>query len=92
MRRIKIAVVEGDGIGKEVIPAAITVLDTLPLDIEKVPVEIGYGKWKRTGKAMNDDDFDIFESCDCIFFGAITTPPDPDYKSVLLGGGGRSIL
>jgi len=84
MRRIKIAVVEGDGIGREVIPAAITVLDTLPLDIEKVPVEIGYGKWKRTGKAMTDDDFDIFESCDCMFFGAITTPPDPDYKSVLV--------
>ncbi|HIE32194.1 MAG TPA: NAD-dependent isocitrate dehydrogenase [Methanosarcinales archaeon] len=81
---MKVAVVEGDGIGKEVVSAALKVLDALSLDIEEVPVEIGYGKWKRTGKAITEDDFDIFESCDCIFFGAITTPPDPDYKSVLV--------
>lgn len=81
---MKVAVVEGDGIGKEVVPAALPVLDAFSLDIEEVPVEIGYGKWKRTGKAITDDDFNIFESCDCIFFGAITTPPDPSYKSVLV--------
>ncbi|MHC1575239.1 MAG: isocitrate/isopropylmalate dehydrogenase family protein [Candidatus Methanogasteraceae archaeon] len=84
MRQMKIAIVEGDGIGKEVIPAALGVLDALALDIEKVPVEIGYGKWKRTGRAMTEDDLDIFRSCDCILFGAITTPPDPEYKSVLV--------
>ena len=84
MRQMKIAVVEGDGIGKEVIPAALEVLDAFTLDIEKVPVEIGYGKWKRTGRAITEDDFDIFRSCDCILFGAITTPQDPEYKSVLV--------
>ncbi len=84
VNRMKIAVVGGDGIGKEVVPAALQVLDVLSLDIEKVPVEVGYGKWKRTGRAITEDDFDLFRSCDCIFFGAITTPPDPDYKSVLV--------
>ena len=84
MQQMKIAVVEGDGIGKEVIPAAIDVLDTLTLDVEKVPVEIGYGRWKRTGSAITEDDFNIFRSCDCILFGAITTPPDPEYRSVLV--------
>ena len=81
---MKIAVASGDGIGKEVVPAALQVLDALSLNIEKVPVEIGYGKWKRTGKAITDDDLDLLRSCDCTFFGAITTPPDPDYKSVLV--------
>ncbi len=84
VNRMKVAVTQGDGIGKEVVPAALRVLDALSLDIEKVPVEVGYGKWKRTGRAITDDDFDLFRSCDCIFFGAITTPPDPDYKSVLV--------
>ena len=84
MQQMKIAVVEGDGIGKEVIPAALEVLDTLTLDVEKVPVEIGYGRWKRTGRAITEDDLDIFRSCDCILFGAITTPPDPEYRSVLV--------
>jgi methanogen homoisocitrate dehydrogenase len=81
---MKIAVVEGDGIGKEVIPAAIDVLDALALPLEKVPVELGYGKWERTGYAITDDDLETLKECDCILFGAITTPSDPAYKSVLL--------
>lgn len=81
---MKLAVVEGDGIGKEVIPAAIEVLDALGLDAEKVPVELGFRKWEKTGQAITDDDLNILKSCDCILFGAITTPPDPNYKSVLL--------
>ena len=81
---MKIAVVEGDGIGKEVIPAAIEVLDALSLPIEKLPVELGYGKWEKTGSAITDEDLKILKECDCILFGAITTPSDPNYKSVLL--------
>lgn len=81
---MKLAVVEGDGIGKEVIPAAIEVLDALSLPIEKVPVELGYGKWEKTGSAITYEDLDILKECDCILFGAITTPSDPSYKSVLL--------
>ncbi len=81
---MKIAVVPGDGIGKEVIPAALSVLDAFGLDIEKIPLEIGYGKWERTGSALTDDDIDIIKECDCVLFGAITTPPDPNYKSVLV--------
>jgi methanogen homoisocitrate dehydrogenase len=81
---LKLAVIEGDGIGKEVIPAAVEVLDALGLDVEKVPVELGYGKWEKTGQAITDDDLEVLKECDCILFGAITTPPDPNYKSVLL--------
>jgi methanogen homoisocitrate dehydrogenase len=81
---MKIAVVEGDGIGKEVIPAAIEVLDVLALPVEKVPVELGYAKWEKTGSAITDDDLAVLKECDCILFGAITTPSDPTYKSVLL--------
>ncbi len=81
---MKIAVAPGDGIGKEVIPAALDVLDVFGLDIEKIPLDIGYGKWERTGNALTDEDMDIIKGCDCILFGAITTPPDPNYKSVLM--------
>lgn len=82
--KLKAAIIPGDGIGKEVLPAALSVLDVFGLDIEKVPLEIGYGKWKKTGSAITDDDIAIIRECDCVLFGAITTPPDPDYKSVLL--------
>ena len=81
---MKLAVIEGDGVGKEVIPAAVEVLDALCLDIEKVPFELGCGKWEKTGASITDKDVRILEECDCVLFGAVTTPPDPDYKSVLL--------
>lgn len=81
---MKIAIVPGDGIGREVIPAALSVLDAFSLDIEKIPLEIGYGKWERTGSAITDEDMETIKQCDCVLFGAITTPPDPDYKSVLM--------
>jgi len=81
---MKLAIVPGDGIGREVIPAALSVLDAFGLDIEKVPLDIGYGKWERTGNALTDEDMDIIKGCDCVLFGAITTPPDPGYKSVLM--------
>ncbi|MDO8727525.1 MAG: isocitrate/isopropylmalate family dehydrogenase [Candidatus Methanoperedens sp.] len=81
---MKLAVVPGDGIGKEVMPAALSVLDAFGLDMEQIPIEIGYGKWERTGSALTDEDISIIKDCDCVLFGAITTPPDPNYKSVLL--------
>lgn len=84
VKPLKIAVIEGDGIGKEVIPAAIQVLDALSLPVEKVPLKIGYEKWEQTGSAITQADIDLLKECDCILFGAITTPNDPDYKSVLL--------
>ena len=85
---MKIAVIEGDGIGKEVIPVAVSILDyfneTYGWGIEKVPVEVGFGKWQRTGDAITDDDISVLKTCDAILFGAITTVSDPSYKSVLL--------
>ncbi len=81
---MKVAVVEGDGIGREVIPVARNVLETIRPDFEFFPVEVGYGKWARTGCACDADDIAALKSADTILFGAITTPPDPDYNSILL--------
>ena len=80
----RVAVISGDGIGPEVIESALGVLEAAGVDIEEVPVEIGFGKWKRTGKAMSDEDMDEIKDCRCVLLGAITTPHDPNYKSVLL--------
>ncbi len=68
---MKIAVVPGDGIGKEVMPAALSVLDAFGLEIEKVPLEIGYGKWEKTGSAITDDDIALIRECDCVLFGLL---------------------
>jgi methanogen homoisocitrate dehydrogenase len=83
-RAKKVAVIPGDGIGPEVMESALAVLDAAGARFERVPVEIGFGRWKRTGRAMSDEDVETIRECDCALFGAITTPPDPGYRSVLL--------
>ena len=80
----KIAVIPGDGIGPEVVESALEVLQAAGACYEPVHMEIGLGRWKKTGQAMSDEDMDTIRECDCILFGAITTPSDPNYRSVLL--------
>jgi methanogen homoisocitrate dehydrogenase len=80
----RVAVIGGDGIGPEVIECAMAALKAAGAEIENVPVEIGFAKWKRTGQAMTKEDMALIASCHCILFGAITTPPDSNYRSVLL--------
>ncbi|WOF15281.1 isocitrate/isopropylmalate dehydrogenase family protein [Methanoplanus sp. FWC-SCC4] len=81
---MKIAIVKGDGIGQEVIPPAEKILRHFLPGAEYFDVKVGYEKWKETGTACTDDDIKKLKSADAILFGAITTPPDPDYKSVIM--------
>jgi|GEM_PF-1671738 len=81
---VKVAIVEGDGIGHEVIPVARDILAALRPDFEFFDVEVGYGVWERTGCACGEEAMADLRSADVILFGAITTPPDPDYRSILL--------
>jgi len=81
---VKVAVVEGDGIGHEVIPVARDILAAVRPDFEFFDVEVGYGLWERTGCACGEETMAELRSADAILFGAITTPPDPDYRSAVL--------
>jgi methanogen homoisocitrate dehydrogenase len=80
----KIAVVEGDGIGHEVIPVAKKVLELLHPEYEYLRVDVGYGKWEQTGCPCADRDIAALKTADAILFGAVTTPPMKDYQSVVL--------
>jgi methanogen homoisocitrate dehydrogenase len=80
----KIAVVCGDGIGQEVIPVASDILQLLHPEFDLFPVEVGYGQWERTGEAMGNEELAQLKSADAILFGAVTTPPSPDYRSVIV--------
>lgn len=80
----RVAVIAGDGIGPEVTESALQVLQAAGADLDLVHLQIGLGRWKRTGEAMGDGDLEEIQKCNCILFGAITTPPDPGYGSVLL--------
>jgi methanogen homoisocitrate dehydrogenase len=80
----RVAIIEGDGIGKEVIPVAREVLAAVRPDLEFFPVEVGYSRWERTGEAITSADIAALREADAILLGAVTTPPDPDYRSVVV--------
>jgi methanogen homoisocitrate dehydrogenase len=80
----RVAVVEGDGIGHEVIPIARDVLALLHPEFDFFPVDVGYSRWEATGCPCADRDIAELKTADAILFGAVTTPPMKDYQSVVL--------
>jgi 3-isopropylmalate dehydrogenase len=84
---IRIAVIEGDGIGREVIPAAIGVVRELGLGLEFDAVDVCAERFIQTGEALPGDAFRRLESADAILLGAIGDPriADPAYTAQTLG-------
>jgi 3-isopropylmalate dehydrogenase len=86
----RIAVLEGDGIGREVIPAAIEVVEALSLPLEFDRVDAGdeglAGRFLRRGEALTDAEFDRIAAADAVLLGAIGDPriTDPAYTSQTL--------
>lgn len=80
----RIAVVEGDGIGREVVPIAARALLSLRPDWAQVPVELGLERWRRTGTALDEGDLEVLRSTDAVLFGAVQSAPDGEYPSVVL--------
>ena len=66
----EIAVIEGDGIGREVVPAAVDVLESLDVDFEFVAAEAGDATRDATGEALPDETYDLVADADATLFGA----------------------
>ena len=78
MPKYKIAVLPGDGVGVEVVEAALTVLDKLKVDAEYVQGDIGWKFWCNEGNALPDRTIQLLKETDCCLFGAITSKPKED--------------
>ena len=83
---MRIAVIAGDGIGREVIPAGISVLEkavsAAGARIEFVELPWGCEFYRRTGRMMDPDGLDRLRDFDAIYLGAIGDPAVPDHVSV----------
>ncbi|NGM67778.1 NAD-dependent isocitrate dehydrogenase [Natronolimnobius sp. AArcel1] len=66
----EIAVIPGDGIGQEVTPAAVDVLEALELDFEFVEADAGDAVKADTGEALPQETYDLAASADATLFGA----------------------
>ncbi len=71
----KVAVIEGDGIGKEVIPKAIRVLNEVGSDIEFIYTEAGYEVFKKKGTSVPEETIEILHETYACLSGPMTTPP-----------------
>ncbi|MBE6488128.1 MAG: NAD-dependent isocitrate dehydrogenase [Methanosphaera stadtmanae] len=65
-----IAVIPGDGIGKEVVDATLIVLDKLPIEFNYTHAIAGDACKEETGKALPDETIKIAKESDAVLFGA----------------------
>ena len=68
-----IAVLEGDGIGPEVMRAAIRVLEGVGFEANYRYLDVGWEFWCREGNALPARTLDGLKGCDAALFGAITS-------------------
>ena len=66
----KVLVIPGDGIGLEVIPATVSVIEALGLEIEFINANAGDEVKKQTGNALPVEVLGLVEEVDSILFGA----------------------
>jgi tartrate dehydrogenase/decarboxylase/D-malate dehydrogenase len=84
MKSYRIATIPGDGIGKEVIPAGRTVLESLARAVGGIQfdfTDFGWGgDWYRAhGEMMPADGLDALRGMDAILFGSAGDPHIPDH-------------
>jgi tartrate dehydrogenase/decarboxylase/D-malate dehydrogenase len=86
MRRHAIAVVPGDGIGREVVPAALEVLEAAGrrhgFELALTEYPWGCDHHVETGAMMPPDGLERLKDCDAIFLGAVGRPDVPDHVSL----------
>jgi 3-isopropylmalate dehydrogenase len=89
MTKKKIAVVPGDGIGKEVIPAALDVIRATGADVEFREFDWSADRYLKDGTTIPADGFEMLaRDFDAIFVGALGDPRVPTNihaKEILLG-------
>lgn len=70
-----IAIISGDGIGKEVMESAEFLLDKLDLNFNFKYGEAGFECFNKNGTTLPEETVKIAKSCDATLFGASTSTP-----------------
>ena len=84
MKTYRIASIPGDGIGNEVIPAGIEVLEKVAhgFRVEFQHFDWSSERFKKTGAYIPDGGLDELKKFDAILFGAVGAPDVPDHVSL----------
>lgn len=84
---LRVLVIPGDGIGREVIPAAVEVLRATGLPLEFISAEAGWECFGRHGDSLPDETLAAARAADAVLFGAVSSPSHPvaGYRSPIVG-------
>ncbi|GLI31096.1 MULTISPECIES: 3-isopropylmalate dehydrogenase [Brachybacterium] len=78
---LDLAVIEGDGIGKEVVPQGLRALEAAlepaGVAVRTTDYDLGAGRWHRTGETLTDEDMAALAKHDAILLGAVGDPGVP---------------
>ncbi|HEX2916714.1 MAG TPA: isocitrate/isopropylmalate dehydrogenase family protein [Chloroflexia bacterium] len=78
-------IIKGDGIGPEVVSAAVEVLQQLELDLHFEEAKAGYACYQECGDPIPQATIEAARRAEATLFGAVTTPPDiPNYRSAVV--------
>jgi tartrate dehydrogenase/decarboxylase/D-malate dehydrogenase len=83
---IKIALIPGDGIGMEVMPEGVRVLEAAAskhgLSLDWQEFDWSCETYLKTGSMMPEDGMDQLRTCDAVYLGAVGFPTVPDHVSL----------
>ena len=86
MKAYKIAMIEGDGIGREVVPEGVRVLEAVAhrfdLSFSWQNFDWSCERYAKTGRMMPEDGLEQLRPFDAIYLGAIGYPGVPDHVSL----------
>lgn len=82
----RICIIPGDGIGREVVPAATRALTQLLPGLEVVEADAGFDCFQRGGQAVPPETLEAIAGTEATLFGATASPstPVPGYRSAIV--------
>ncbi|PJI46318.1 MAG: isocitrate dehydrogenase [Pseudomonas sp.] len=82
----RLCVIPGDGIGREVVPVAVQVLQHLLPDLQVEEADAGWDCFQRHGTSVPDSTYERLRACGAGLFGAVSSPSHKveGYRSAIL--------
>jgi isocitrate dehydrogenase (NAD+) len=83
MPKYTVVTMPGDGIGNQVLPESLRVLQAVGFDAVYVPADIGWDCWCKEGNALPDRTIELLAKHKLGLFGAITSKPNKETQAEL---------
>lgn len=74
---LELCVIEGDGIGHEIVPAALRVLQAVVPDVQLRPARAGWECFLETNTSLPEETLQEALRCRAVLIGAVSNPPYP---------------